>query len=540
MLLDKFSNEEQIKKTLPPWAKSAIFLAVVWLVMNIGGAVYMSLSKNVYFWDSATYWDISRKIASGALGEGFWASVYNSIGEQDYNYIAGLPGALWVRIFGESRSAYVMGLINMYLMPSFAIIYALASRLSKGKKTASVLTLLLMPALVFMAFIGFADVGGVLPCLGCMYLYFTRNERKCEVWRYIAIGVLIVTAMLWRRWYAFFGVSFITAMAADSLIFRTRKLPAVISVLTVGAILLLCFRSFVFDKLLADYGSLYSGYKFAVSTDLKLVTRYFGILTLVLLAAGSIAAGVVRKEKRTVFLWLQILVCFAMFVSVQTHGQQHLLLYVPALAVMALLLIKYVDRVWMLAVLVLAAVLNTVNVQLPRKQPGNIQEIKHYAFVPDFSMRPIVREDIDELLRLKLMLDGAVEEGKTLGVLASSFALNEDILRNIEPSVGIENARVDYIYPLPQVDSRDKDMTALYNVNYMLVAFPAQTHLAPENQRVVTEAVQSFSAYADFATAYDEMPEYETELDGITVKLYKRNRMVTEQQMIMFEKRVER
>ena len=396
----------------------------------------------------------------------------------------------------------------------------------------------MLPVLAFVTFIGFCDVGGMLPCLGCMYLYFTRNEKRHEVWRYVLIGVLIVIAMLWRRWYAFFGVSFITAMLAESLIFRGKKLNAIISASSCTVILILFFRDFVFGKLISDYGSLYSGYKFAFSTDLKLVFRYFGVLMLLALAAASIAVGIVKKEKRTVFLWMQILVCFAMFVSVQTHGQQHLLLYVPSITVLILILIKHIDNVWTLGAAVLIAVLNTVNVQIPREQPQNIQEIKHYAFIPDFSMVPVVRGDIDELLRLKLTLDGAIPADKTLGVLASSFAINEDILRNIEPSVGIENARTDYIYPLPQVDSRDKDMTALYNVNYMLVAFPAQTHLAPENQRVVTEAVRSFEAYADFATAYDELEEYETQINGITLKLYKRNRTVTPQQMITLEKRL--
>ncbi len=538
MLLDKFSNEEQIKRTMPSWAKSLIFIAVIWLIMNIGAAVYMSLSKTVYFWDSATYWDIARKIASGSLGEHFFKEVYNSTITQDYNYIAALPSALWVRLFGESRAAYVTGLVNMYLMPCVVIIYAIAKRLSKAVKFAVVTTLGILPVLIFMTFIGFCDVGGMIMCLGCMYLYFTRNESKCEVWRYVAIGALLVLAMLWRRWYAFFAVSFLTAMAADSLIFRTKKLPAIISALTAGAILLLFFRGFVFERLLADYGSLYSGYKFTLSTDLKLVTRYFGVLTLMALVAASIAAGVVKREKRTVFLWMQILVCFAMFVSVQTHGQQHLLLYVPSIAVMILILIKHIDNVYSLGALVLIAVMNTVNVQLPRTQPDNIQGIKHYALIPDFSMIPPVRDDVDELLRLKHTLDMAIPEGKTLGVLASSFKLNEDILRNVEPSVGFDGARNEYIYPLPQVDSRDKDMSALYNVNYMLVAFPAQTHLAQGNQKVVSEAVQSFGAYADFATAYDELEEYATELDGIELRLYQRNRMVTQQQMITFEKRV--
>ena len=234
MLLDKFNEEEKAKRTLPPVVKDGIFIAAIWLVLNLAGAVYMSLSKNIYFWDSATYWDISRRIASGAIGENFWRAVYDSIGQQDYNYIAGLPGALWVKLFGDSRTAYILGLINMYIMPSICIIYAMANRLSKGKKLAALIVLLLLPAMLFMTLVGFSDVGGLIFCLLCMYLYFTRNERKCEVWRYIVIGALLMAAMLWRRWYAFFGVSFITAMAADSLIFRRRKIPAVISALTVA------------------------------------------------------------------------------------------------------------------------------------------------------------------------------------------------------------------------------------------------------------------------------------------------------------------
>ncbi len=538
MLLDRFGEEKQMKKPMNPVLKDVIFIAVIWLVMNLAGALYMSLSKNVYFWDSATYWDISRTIASGALGDGLWARVYNSIGEMDYNYIAGLPGALWIKLFGESRDAYILGLVNMYLMPAITLVYILAARLSKGKMTAAVLVILLIPSLIFMCFIGFVDIGGMLPCLLCMYLYFTANDRKSELWKYAVIGMLVVLEMLWRRWYAFFGVSFITAMAADSLIFRKRPIPAIIAALTAGAVLMLFFRDFVFNRLLADYGSMYSGYKFSISTDIKLIARYFGMLTVAFLAIGSVAAGVIKKERRTVFLWLQLLICFFMFTSVQTHGQQHLLLYMPSLLVMALILIKHIDRVWILAAVAVTAMANSVNVFIPRKQPDNIQQIKHYAFIPDFSMRPIVRDDIDDILMLKYTLDSVVEEGKTLGVLASSFTLNEDILRNIEPSLGLESSRENYIYPLPQVDSRDTDMTALYNVNYMLVATPAQTHLAPENQKVVTEALNSFIAYADFATAYDEMPGYEKVIGGIELKLYKRNRAVTPQQMITFEKRI--
>ena len=184
------------------------------------------------------------------------------------------------------------------------------------------------------------------------------------------------------------------------------------------------------------------------------------------------------------------------------------------------------------------AILQSISVFMPRIQPQSIGEIKLYAPFPSFSVMPVTRADTNEILDLKNKLDGAVEEGKTLGVLSSSFKFNEDILKNVQPSLGIKSKRENYIVSLPQVDSRDTDMTPFYNVNYILVATPVQTHLAEGNQRVVEEAVKSFEAYADFATAYKEMPEYKTVIDGITLRLYKRVRAVKEAQTREFEMRL--
>lgn len=514
-----------------------VFLCVIWLIMNIWAAVYIGKSRNIYFGDASTYWDLSRKIADGSLHCSL-SEVYKSIAQQDYNYLAALPGALWSKIFGVSRMSYILGLTNMYLMPAICMIYVLAKKLSKGEKLAVIITIAAVPALLFMTLIGFTDVGGMFPCLLCMYLYFTRDAKRTEPLRYIAIGALLVFVMLWRRWFAFFSVSFITAMLAEAIIFRKNIVPAIITALTSGIILILGFRGFVFGKLLADYGNLYSGYKFSASTDVKLVMRYFGFINLLALAAGSAYTGIKKGEKRTVFLWVQMIVCFVMFISTQTHGQQHLLLYMPSIIVMLLILIKYINNIKILALTAVLSLVSIINVNIPRQQPNSISEIKYYAAVPNFSMRPIVRNDTDEILALKQKLDAKIEDGATLGVLASSFKLNEAILMNVMPSLGVKETRKNYITELPQVDSRDKDMYWLYNVNYMLVAMPAQTHLAPENQKVITEAVRSFEVYADFAEAYDEIPEFAEQINGMDIKLYKRNREVSKANMAIFERRL--
>lgn len=541
ILNDEYDLNDEYREefVLKPWHKTFLFFLVIWAVINILAVVYIKVGKLIYFWDNSTYWDISRRIASGGISQGgFWKNVYNSVAEQDYNYIAALPSAFLAWIFGESRLVYVLGLVNMYLLPSFVMVYLLAKKVSKAPKIASVITILLFPVMTFLALNGFVDIGGLFLCLICYNLYYTRDNKNDALWRYILIGILLVAVMLWRRWYAFFSVSFITAMLADCVLFRHKWYKAVTSAVTAGAILVACFYGFLTMRLMQDYGSMYSAYKFSVMTDFKLITRYFGLAFVAALAVCSVFMGIKKKETRTVFMWVQIIVCLFMFLSTQTHGQQHLILYIPSLIMLTLIAIRHITKEWALIALSALAVVHSSFVFIPRTQPSNIQEIKYLSVIPSFSMLPSSRNDTDEILALKRKLDTTVYEGDSLGVLASSFALNEDILKNAEPSLGIKPIRPDYIVSLPQVDSRDRDLTPLYTVNYVLVANPAQTHLAEGSQTVVAEAVQSFVNYTDIALAYEEITDCRTVIDGVEVRLFHRVREEQAADIRAFEERL--
>lgn len=542
ILNDKYDREEIGEKdfSLKSWQKNIIYFLIIALTVNILAVLYITKSSVIYFWDDATYWDISRKIASGAINEGgFWRNVYASVGTQDYNYIAALPSAFLARLFGESRLVYVLGLVNMYLLPSFIAVYLLARKVSKAPKIATAIVILICPSMMFLTFNGFVDIGGLLICLLCFNLYYAKGGEG-RIWRYALIGALLVLMMLWRRWYAFFAVSFVTAMLADCVLFKRKWQGAAVTIAVCALLLTLCFRDFLINQLIRDYGSLYADYKFSVSTDFKLITRYFGVIFIAVLAAASVAAGIKKKEMRTVFIWLQMIVCLFMFISTQTHGQQHLLLYVPSLIMLTLITIKHINKEWMLIGISVLALAHSLNVYIPRLQPKSLNEIKGYALIPNFSMLPQSRGDTDEILALKQKLDTTVYDGDTLGVLASSFVLNEDILKNVQPSLGVKQIRDNYIVSLPQVDSRDRDLSALYNVNYVLVALPAQTHLAEGSQTVVTEAVRSFENYTDIATAYIEVPECETTIGDMTVKLFWRVRDELPSDIREFESRLYR
>lgn len=539
ILTDKEELENREKFRLKDWHKNIIYFVVVAAVINILAVIYITKSNYIYFWDNSTYWDISREIASGSINDGgFWTNVYNSIATQDYNYIAGLPSALLVKMFGESRLVYILGLVNMYLLPSFVMIFLLARKVSKAPKIATTLAILICPAMTMLTFLGFVDIGGVLICLICFNLYYLKTDKKIGIWRYIVIGILLVLVMLWRRWYAFFSVSFITAMVADSLLFKRKWYHTAVTVLVAGLIVVIFFRDFLLEKLLADYGNLYSGYKFSIATDFKLVTRYFGLIFIVMLAAGSVAAAIKRQECRIVFMWIQIIACLLMFISTQTHGQQHLMLYIPSLFMIMLILVRHITKEWMLIAMTVLSVANAVNVYIPRTQPHNIQEITHLALIPDFSMLPMHRDDTEEILALKQKLDKTIIEGDKIGVVSSSFVLNEDVLRNVEPSLGVKPTRDDYIASVPQVDSRDRDLTPLYNVNYLLVATPPQTHLAEGSQTVITETVRSFEEGTDISAAYEEVEDFETVINGITVKLFYRVQAEKRSDITAFESRL--
>ena len=89
----------------------------------------------------------------------------------------------------------------------------------------------------------------------------------------------------------------------------------------------------------------------------------------------------------------------------------------------------------MLIAISLLSLIDAINVCIPYKQPQSLGEINIYAPIPNFSMLSRKRDDVYEILDLKKRLDTVVGEGQTLGVLASSFVINEDVLRNVESSL---------------------------------------------------------------------------------------------------------
>ena len=117
ILNDKYDLEEiaQRKQSARPHHKTLIYFAVVWAVLNILAIIYITKSNYIYFGTIQRIGILQEKIASGAFSEGgFWHNVYNSVAEQDYNYIAGLPSALIVK-FSVSHGLRMFWDLSIYI-----------------------------------------------------------------------------------------------------------------------------------------------------------------------------------------------------------------------------------------------------------------------------------------------------------------------------------------------------------------------------------------------------------------------------------------
>jgi hypothetical protein len=154
------------------------------------------------------------------------------------------------------------------------------------------------------------------------------------------------------------------------------------------------------------------------------------------------------------------------------------------------------------------------------------------------SYNPFRRNDLPELLRLARDIDRLPRGDTRVGVVASSIAFSADQLRLAEYSLNVpmgETRVRDYFAEGSHIDSRDAMPLYLYDCAYIVVASPVQTHIAPENQTVVTAPYAALMDGTTFGAAFRRLPEAYALDGGITVYIFERTRDVTDAERAAFE-----
>ncbi len=226
---------------------------------------------------------------------------------------------------------FLFVIANLYTLPALWGLCALG----KGKKWGGLTTVLLFPMLVYIGLVGYVDVAAAGCAIWAVAIY---TGDAPPVSRGVFSGFLLVMTFLLRRYFFFFAASFGVAALLVKLLFERREWKDFLPLfLSSGLCAVLFTPNFLLEKVFGtDYGDLYSAYALGLSSDLRLFCRYFGLAVLILLVAfGGWALMRGKERPKVAFALLQLPVCFIAFVLIQSHGQQHLLLYLPCLALLA-------------------------------------------------------------------------------------------------------------------------------------------------------------------------------------------------------------
>ncbi|MBU5435696.1 hypothetical protein [Pseudoflavonifractor sp. MSJ-37] len=513
----------------------------LWLLVNAAVFAYAKGSATIYSWDAAIYWRRTYALAETFRDEGIGAAlrdIWDSIFTTDYNDTIGLLCVPFALLFGPSRLVYLMSVGNFCLFPMLLLMWGYARSLRRPGLWPALAGIGALPSLFYTSVTGYVDIAGAAVGTAALLLHLKEPGRG-RFSRYLLIGLLAALAVVLRRWYAFYALALLLTTAVDAAAFRRSLAPVLGYLSGFGFPLLFFLQTFVSRRLLANYAQMYAAYDLGLGVDVRMLFRYYGAVPLILLTALGLWLCRRREDRpAAVSLLLEPVLCFLIFVRVQSHGQQHLLLYAPALACLTILGIHRLAELGRPGRLAAAAlVLPTfLSPALPRTQSGIIQDYPLWIPYPNFSYAPPRRADADEMVELIRRLDRFGEEGETVGLLASSFTLNRSALVNAEDSLGLPRTsdadRSAYLIDLPAVDQRDGFSAALYDCDILAAADPIQLHLAREDQQVVWAPAEQLLTGTGIAAAYEELDEpFVLEADGITVRFFRKVRPLSHAEM---------
>lgn len=531
------------------WLLVAVCMALV-TAFAVG---YVAQERYVYFWDYAIYWRFFGRLGSLLCSDPAEAVevLFHSIGTANYNYLPVLPIAPLACILGDSRVTYIAALANVLLLPAALLAARLVVDLSSVKEVRARAAIFAAATLLFISLhpvwvpvlAGRPDVIGLAILFGALIIYLRRPLEEQSTAALILIGVLLATAFLARRWYAYWVVAFFPAallaefFRSPRSVFPARLVPKLRSLALIGFALastvLVMAMPLVLRILETDYSDAYSAYKHSRDAlgAMSRAIDYFGASLIIGSMLGLAALGVRRATRHVaVFLLVQGVILSALFLRVQDFGEHHYYLLLPLvfLGVSGLLFlplgastrtsIRLIPAVVALIFFVLSSLV-VFSEPWRARTPGDAM-----ALFPKRSYFPKVRDDFDQLEALLSAI--AQEYRKSPGriyVIGSSVPFNWNVLYGMCLDKRPKLLKCHDIVPTGGVDRRDGFPRKLLKSDYVVLGLPPQYHLRPEDQRLVGLLARDFSSGSGIARSFSPVGSPLRLGRDITVTLFKRH-----------------
>lgn len=536
------------------WIKdNYIFLAV--LVLLIGGAnlflyQFYRQERFIYFWDWSAYHNhfifTVGKLRDGifpALGAAFY-----SIAFTQYSLLAPLIIAPLGLMFGTGRAVFLFSVLNVFALPAAFLLGLVFARLTGASGKKKWLAALMPMAIILLApqfwvplLLGFFDVAALIAIAG-IWLLLSSDQTKKTAQKAIGLGILLTLLIFTRRWLAYWSFSFFPAIFLAWLYSKIKKQKPFWDIKNIficglaSSFFLLAFGAPVAKQMLTDnYASMFQAFKAGNSTwQVILAAAYhFGWITLLFSAAGLVLALKNTKTRGvTQIIFLQSLIALLLFARVQLIDLHHYYQFIPVAVLFESLFIFYV---WQAEIKIFWKIFLTsffVSVSLLNFLQGLIPEFK-FIVRPAHLMAgaqhyPLQRNDQTQIAALLSYLDKTMPQGAKLYVDASSVVLNDDVVRNSCRYFKLDYVRIcDNIIPANNVDLRDGFPRQFLQTDFVLVADPPQTHLLPNDQRVVWVLQEKLLDKNSIGSAYQILPKQFTLDGGVMVKILKKTRNLT-------------
>ncbi len=522
------------------------------LAINAFVIYFIDQERYIYFWDIANYSDKCRVLRELLANSPLEAvkTLFHSIRHDEYNYLAAFFLMPFNFILGNERLSYILSITNTYAIPAafFFSILLIQTMHSREKDSVAVffitlLTVALFPSLWAPLLRGYPDVGGVLIISALLLLLASRSIDQSNVSQLVIIGVLLAFLVLFRRWYAYWVVSFFIAVAIESLLFLLTKhrlelkryAPYIRNIFIIGAVSAGLFfvvsTPMAKKMLITNYADIYSAYK-QNSTMQTLIScyKYFGF-SFVMLSLLGVAQSLFDRNTRRIatFLLIQSIAAFFLFSRVQDFGSHHYYLFIPAMIVFISLLAisvylrlkKRILRILILFSYIVILFLNFSVVFIPKAS----DYLDKIAFLlPAERHFPYFRNDINDIALLVDMLESVVRTKMDGHVytIASSVVFNDDILRNACLSFRKSSGICGKFLSASHIDKRDGFPQQFLTSELVVVAKPIQYHLRPDDQKVVGILAELILNQKGIGKSYRRLP-YEVVLsEGVRILVYER------------------
>ncbi len=540
-------------------------LAIFTVTANLFIAYFIRQEHFLYYWDHINFWSKSYYLCHHFIGDTFAAlkTLIYSIREDDYNYLPAFILMPFGLLFGTSRLAYILSIVNMIALPvavSFVMLHKKFCQ-AYGLSSAalpfiSASIALLLPNFWNPILYGMPDIGGMFLINIILLLYISRPFSEQSLLRLVIIAILISTIILFRRWYAYWGVSFYIALSiveCGALLvnrpFETKNVLKILSKIFMQGFISAVFLftvapTFVRRIIRTNYADLYSVYR-ENNTLLKAfqeLVSNFGLFYFFLFVLGAIVSVMNKKTRRfSILLLIQAPILFVLFAKTQDFHPHHLyllmptMLLFPSLFITRLLLRARRFTLILACGLVFIFMLSIFSAFSPEGvwNAGVYQKVlTHVRHVP------LVRSDIDDIKEVDRMLS-VLEELVTspddrIYVLASSPILNCSILDSAYLTLNRHQNVAKKILWTNDVDKRDGFPREFLTAQYVVVADPIQYHLIPKDQRVVGIPAELVLKETGIGSAFSKLP-YEFNLDGnVKAYIYKKIKPFSDSDLEMF------